>query len=90
MYHTPKRENISRASIHVPILQPVRRLPPACCRNREGYAGAITIGARASSGATLRDVDIVVHGDLLLNHERDDGTQLIADRSPGQLLCLLA
>ena len=41
-------------------------------------------------GGTLRDVDIVVHGNLLLNHERDDGTQLIADRSPGQLSCLLA
>ena len=67
----------------------VRRLPPACCRNREGY-GASPYGRARSVGAPLRHVDTVVHGDLLLNHERDDGTQLIADRSPGQLLCLLA
>ena len=68
---------------------PVRRVPPAW-----GAAGVRTLRwARALAtivGGTLRDVDIVVHGDLLLSHERDDGTQLIADRSPGQLSCLLA
>ena len=67
----------------------VRRFPPACCRNR-GTAHHHRAARASSVGATLRDVDTVVHGDLLLNHERDDGTQLIADRSPGQLLCLLA
>ena len=67
---------------------PVRRVPPAW-----GAAGVLYVGrarSQAFVGGTLRDVDIVVHVDLLLNHERDDGTQLIADRSPGQLSCLLA